>query len=186
MQIHGHGTGKPTGVTALELMITLAIAAVLLATGLPSYQQYSQRQRMKAALGALHNDLLAGRIDAVYRNSSVLACPGDSERGCSGANDWSDGWIVFRDPNRDGLRQAQEALLRHGQAVEQIYIFSAKSRSEIRFFPDGSAPGSNGSISLCGFGGPQKAKKLVISNVGRIRRDKNPDIDPAFCPAGGL
>jgi type IV fimbrial biogenesis protein FimT len=186
MQIHGHGTGKCAGVTALELLVTVAIGGVLLTTAVPAWEQFTQRQRMKAAVGSLHNDLLAGRIDAVYRSSSVLACPGHPELGCSGANDWSDGWIVFRDPNRDGLRQPEEALLRHGQAVEQIYIFSAKSRSEIRFFPDGSAPGSNGSISLCGLGGPQKAKKVVISNVGRIRRDEYPGIDPAFCPAGGL
>ena len=168
--------------TVLELLITLAIAAVLLAAGLPSYRQFTQGQRMKAAIGALHNDLLAGRIDAVYRNSSVLGCPGNPLLGCSGGNDWSEGWIVFRDSNRDGLHQPNEELLRYGQGVEQVRIFSAKSRSEIRFFPDGSAPGSNGSISLCGRGGPEKARKLVISNVGRIRRDEYPGIDPLLCP----
>jgi type IV fimbrial biogenesis protein FimT len=182
MQIHGHGTGKHAGVTALELMITLAIAAVLLATGLPSYERFTQRQRMKAAVEALHNDLLAGRIDAVYRNTIVLACPGDPALGCSGTNDWTEGWIVFRDPNRDRSRQPDEALLRHGQGVEQVHIFSADSRIEIHFFPDGSAPGSNGSISLCGLGGPEMARKLVISNVGRIRRDTAPDVAADLCP----
>ena len=182
MQIQGHGTGKCAGLTALELVITLAVMAVLLTTALPSWERFTQRQRMKAAIGALHNDLLAGRVDSIYRNNSVLACPGDPTLGCSGGNDWSAGWIVFRDPNRDGLRQLDEELLRHGQGVEQVRIFSAKSRSEVRFFPDGSAPGSNGSISLCGLGGPEKARRLVISNVGRIRRDEAPKTDTALCP----
>lgn len=179
MHIHAHGTGF----TVLELMVTLSIAAILLVSGLPALQQFTQRQHMKAALGNLHKDLLAARSEAVFRGGDVVACPGAPGSGCTGAADWSGGWIVFADINGDRLWQAGEPLLRHGQVFERLRITGSSGRRFVRFYPDGSAPGSNGSLWFCGPGGPAQARRLVISNVGRIRRDLAPDIDPARCPA---
>lgn len=179
MNIHGHGTG----ITVIELMVTLAVAAILLTVAAPSLEAFSNRQRMKAAVNALHNDLMAARSQAVYLNTVVTVCPGVPDSGCTGASDWTGGWIVFEDFNGDRQRQESERLMRHGQSFEAIEIHAPASRQEIRFFPDGSTPGSNGSISLCGRGGPAGAKKLVISNIGRIRRDSYPGIDPGLCPA---
>jgi type IV fimbrial biogenesis protein FimT len=178
MDIHGHGTGF----TVLELLVTLSIAAILLAAGAPSLQQFTQRQHMKAAVGSLHNDLLLARSEAVFRTLEVVACPGEPAGGCTGASDWSRGWIVFADENGDRQRQSSESLLRHGQWFEGMRISSSSGRSSVRFFPDGSAPASNGSIAFCGGGGASQAWRLVVSNVGRIRRAEYPEIDPANCP----
>jgi type IV fimbrial biogenesis protein FimT len=185
MHIHGHGTGcnNQDGFTVLELMITLSIASILLIIGVPSFQQFTMKQHMSAAIASLHNDLLMGRSEAVYRNARVIACPGSPAEGCSGSNHWSIGWIVFADSNGDRQRQEGEAIVRHGNAFENLDIRGSAGRSDIRFLPDGSAPGSNASITFCGRGGPGKARKLVISNLGRIRRDTISDLDPALCSA---
>ena len=107
MHIHGHGTGF----TLLELLVTLTIAALLLTAGVPSLQQFTQRQHMKAAVGSLHNDLLLARSEAVVRNLEAVACPGAPAVGCADAGDqsgdWSGGWIVFGDGNGDRQRQAR-------------------------------------------------------------------------------
>jgi type IV fimbrial biogenesis protein FimT len=184
MGIHGHGTGqKHQGAfTVLEMMVTLTIAAILLAAGVPSFQQFLAQQRMRAAINSLHIDLLSARSQAVYRNAVVVACPGNPQSGCSGASNWSAGWIIFEDENRDRHHQDGEPLLRHGQEHAHIEIHGPAQRTEVRFFPDGSAPGSNASMSLCGTDGPPGARKLVISNIGRIRRETFEELDPAFCP----
>ena len=176
------GASRQSGFTVLELLVTLAIAAILLVTGVPTFQHFTWRQHMRAAVGNLQNDLLAARSEAVYRNVSVVACPGDPVAGCSDSSDWSGGWIVFVDPDEDRQRQADESLLRRGQPFGQVAIAGNNGRTRIRFFPDGSAPGSNGTIGFCGPGGPALARKLVISNVGRVRRDLYPDIDATLCP----
>ena len=62
-----------------------------------------------------------------------------------------------------------KTIVRHGQGVENLDIHSSSGRTDIRFFPNGSAPGSNGSITFCGLGRPGESRKLVISNMGRIR-----------------
>ena len=178
MKVHGHGTGA----TVFELLVTLSIAAILLGIAAPSYEAFSNRQRMKAAIAALHHDLLAARGQAIFRHSVVVACPGTPGSGCSNS-DWSGGWLVFEDSNDDRQYQESESLLRRGMGHAAIRIHSPASRSQIRFLPDGSTPGSNTSIGLCGRGGPEHAKRLVISNIGRIRRDHFPGVDPSLCPA---
>ena len=184
MNIHGHGTGQKThvGFTVLELMITISVACILLLTAIPSFQQFSRQQSMKAAVGSLQNDLLMGRSEAVARNTRIVACPGEPASGCSGASNWADGWIVFADLNADQQYQADETIVRHGQTPERVHIRGSRGRTGVRFLPNGSAPGSNGSITFCGLGGPAEARKLIISNLGRIRRDTATDIDPAICP----
>ena len=185
MHIHGHGTGirGSAAFTVLELLVTLAVATILLLTGIPSFQQFTQRQHMKAAVDSLHNGLLLARSEAVHLDTPVVACPGEPVGGCTGDRDWSRGWIVFPDPNDDRQRQDGETLLLHGQWSENLSITSSRGRTSIRFLGDGSTPGSNANVSFCGPGGPPHARKLVISNIGRIRRDTYPDIDPARCPA---
>jgi type IV fimbrial biogenesis protein FimT len=177
MKIHAHGTGA----TVFELMVTLSIAAILLATAVPSYETFTNRQRMKAAVNGLHSDLLAARSQAVYRNAVVVACPGAPASGCVGGSKWTDGWIVYEDSNGDRQFQEEENLLRHGQPHGSVAIHSPANRPDVRFFPDGSTPGSNASIGLCGRGGPQHARRLVISNIGRIRRDTFPAVNAALC-----
>ena len=175
---------QPAGFTVLELLVTLTIAALLLVTGIPSLQSFSDRQRMKAAVGTLHNDLLLARSEAVFRGAEVIACPGDRTAGCAGSSDWSGGWIVFDDHNGDQEHQSGEPLLRHGQWFERLRITGSTGRTRVRFFPDGSAPGSNSSIWFCGMDGPAQARRLIISNAGRIRRDLGTGIDATLCPAG--
>jgi type IV fimbrial biogenesis protein FimT len=184
MQIHGHGTGQKfqTGFTVLELMITISIVGILLAAGVPSFQSFSQQQQMKAAVARLQNDLMMARSEAVHLSTRVVTCPGDPALGCTGASEWNTGWIVFVDDNADRQRQPSERIVRRGEGLENMQVWSSSGRTDVRFFPDGSAPGSNSSISFCGPGGPGQARKLVISNLGRIRRDKAPDLDTADCP----
>jgi type IV fimbrial biogenesis protein FimT len=164
------------------MMVTVSVLAILVSLGVPAFQAFSLKQSMSSAINALHNDLLVGRSHAINRTTQVVSCPGNPYRGCTGFGNWSDGWIVFDDPNADQAFQDGETILRHGQKVENLVILGSSGRSNIRFYPNGTAPGSNGSISFCGLGGPEKARKLVISNLGRIRRDSAPTTGEEKCP----
>jgi type IV fimbrial biogenesis protein FimT len=78
---------------------------------------------------------------------------------------------VFTDLNGDRNRQEGEPLRKHAGAVEFLDINSSRSRSFLRFYPNGSAPGSNISIRFCDQRGAQFAGKIVVSNSGRIRME---------------
>lgn len=72
-----HGDARPAaqrparGLTLIELMIALAICAVLMSLAVPSFGQYLQRQRLKAAVQGLELDLREARFEAARRGSAL-------------------------------------------------------------------------------------------------------------------
>ena len=170
------------GFSLIELLFTLTLAAIALIIAVPVFSEFGQRQRMDAAVTDLHNHLMLARNEAIYRNVQIVACPGDAIDGCLDTTDWSDGWLVFSDLNEDRSLQAGESVHRSEPGLELLAISSSNGRTSLRFMPNGSAPGSNVSISFCDRRGPEKARKLVISNSGRIRRDVAPETESDDCP----
>jgi len=172
----------PQGFTALELMVTMTIIAILLSAGVPAFQNYGWNLRMRTAMDVLQTDLNLARGRAISHNTRTIICPANDSNDCSGRSDWQDGWIVFADINADGHRQNIEPLLKQASATEFLNISSSRSRSFLRFFPNGTAPGTNVSILFCDKRGAGHAGKIAISNSGRIRIETG-DIEPtANCP----
>ena len=157
------------GFTALELMVTMAIVAILLTTGIPAFKNYSWNLRMKTAMDVLQTDLILARRRAISLNTRTVVCPAQGTNTCSGDSDWQNGWIVFTDLNGDRQRQASEPLLKQSGAVEFMTISSSRSRTSVRFYPNGFAPGSNMTILFCDERGADYAGKVSVSNNGRIR-----------------
>ncbi len=159
------------GFTALELIVAMTIVAVLVATGVPTLKSYSANLRMKTAMDSLKMDLVLARRHAVSHNTQTIMCPALTADVCSTEPIWQHGWIVFTDLNGDRDKQAGEPLLKSAGAIELLVISSPASRSNVRFFPNGSAAGSNGTILFCDQRGATYAGKIIVSNTGRIRAE---------------
>ena len=170
------------GFTALELMVTMTIAAILLTAGVPAIKNYSWNLRMKTAMDSLRTDMNLARGRAISHNIQTIICPATNGDDCSGSSAWQHGWIVFTDLNGDRNKQDGEPLLKHTGPVELLDISSSQSRSNVRFYPNGSAPGSNLSILFCDQRGADHAGIIAVSNTGRIRMQSG-GVDPtANCP----
>ena len=74
------------GFTTTELMIVVAIMAVLTAIAVPSMRTMIQTQRVRTASFDLNAGLSLARSEAIKRNSTVTMTPG--------ASGWVDGWTV--------------------------------------------------------------------------------------------
>jgi type IV fimbrial biogenesis protein FimT len=170
------------GITALELLVTMAIAAILMATAVPSFKNYSWNLRMRTAMDVLQTDLNLARSRAISHNIQTIVCPSTTSNECSGSSDWQQGWIVFTDLNGDRQKQDGEPLLKQTGEVEFLAINSSRSRSYLRFFPNGSSPGSNISILFCDQRGAEKAGIIAVSNTGRIRQQRTGVKTDANCP----
>ena len=59
------------GFTAIELMMTLAVVAILAALAAPSFQQLIATQRIKSVASALNESLWVARSEALKRNDKV-------------------------------------------------------------------------------------------------------------------
>ncbi len=163
-------------------MIAMAIVAILLSTGVPAIKNYTWNLRLHTALDSLQTDLNLARAHAISHNTAMVVCPADHADDCSGTPRWQEGWIVFTDLNQDHHRQSGEAVVKHGGAVEFVDISSSRSRSYLRFYPNGSAPGSNVSILFCDKRGARYGAKIVVSNSGRIRAETGGIEPTANCP----
>ena len=160
----------------------MTIAAVLLATAVPAFQNYGWNLRMKTAMDMLQTDLNLARGRAISHNIQTVICPATESNDCSGQSEWQNGWIVFTDLNGDRHKQDDEPLLKHANAVANLGISSSRSRTFLRFYPNGSAPGSNISILFCDQRGAENAGKIIVSNTGRIRMETNGAQANANCP----
>jgi type IV fimbrial biogenesis protein FimT len=83
-----------SGFTLVELLITLAIAAILLAVGVPSFSELVKNTQLTTQVNDLVTDLALARSEAVKRAAGVAVCAGTTA-GCAGG--WGGGWIIFTD-----------------------------------------------------------------------------------------
>ena len=176
------GKRPAKGFTALELMVTMTIIAILLSAGVPAFRDYTWNQRMKAAMDTLLSDLKLARGKAIGLNAQTVICPSANVDDCSGQASWQDGWIIFADLNGDRHKQAGEPMIRQAEATEHLDIRSPISRSFVRFYPNGSAPGSNATILFCDSRGATYAGAVSVSNSGRIRSRTGGVQSSEICP----
>lgn len=91
------------GFTLIELLVTLAMAAIIVTAAAPSLRSLVQNNRSATAGNSFLTALNLARTAAVQRSVPISVCPkAASGTTCSGSNDWSTGWLVFRDANADG------------------------------------------------------------------------------------
>ena len=90
------------GFSLIELMITLVVLAILVAAGVPSFNQLRLNSRTAALAGDISSALNLARSEAVTRSEQVNVCPSNDSTSCSGA--WTDGWIVIVNASSEVLR----------------------------------------------------------------------------------
>lgn len=92
---------RNSGFTLVELMITVAIFAIVAAIAAPAMQRMVTAGRLNGATEELVTALQLARSEAVRRNSAVTICSSDDGATCSGSGDWSR-WIVTGADNTAG------------------------------------------------------------------------------------
>ena len=159
---------RHSGVTLIEMLVAVAILAILLAVGVPSMQEFFTRNRLESAAGEFMASLAYARSEAIRRGDQVTL------RNASGNRNWANGWTMFMDLDRDGVKDAGEDTLRVGQTVPApLTVFSSNGKfvNFIAFRSDGSITDSvGGSFAFCNGSTPADGSRLVIMiGTGRAR-----------------
>lgn len=172
---------RTAGFSLPELMVVMALIAVLLAAAVPSFGAMTDTVR----LNALQSDLLAhlqlARSEAIKRAARVAVCKSADKRRCATAGGWEQGWIVFFDANNDGVRDAAETLVQSGDGAVGGLLASGNQNVAryVSFDSDGEARMASGAfqagtITMCrASAGPVDARQIVINAFGRPRVQKS-------------
>ena len=155
--------------TLLELMVTLAIVAILASVAVPSYNGMMNNSRQSAALNLFLGELHFARSEAVKRSRQVMVCAANATSDdCSGTDSWDQGWLIFIDDDRDDTFDSGEQLLRIADPVNTRLDFTPSTdvTTRVRYRPNGISLDS-GSFTVCDDRGADNAKAVVINVTGR-------------------
>lgn len=108
------------GFTVTELMVVVAIVAILLSLGLPSFRYITNAYRMSAEINGLLGDLQYARAEAIREGQGVTTCVSTTGTGCTGGGNWAGGWIVFSDPDNNQVLDNGEVVLRRQGAFTGV------------------------------------------------------------------
>lgn len=117
-------TSRLRGFTLIELMVVLAVAAVVLSLGVPGFTDFRRNSRMTAVANDFLGSIQSARSEAIKRQVPVAVCP--SENPDAEDAECSDGtfvgWIVFVDGDNDCLRDVgdpEQAVVRTGARIDR-------------------------------------------------------------------
>ena len=145
-------TLRHRGFTLIELMIALALAGVLMALAAPSFQQSLAGNRLSTAASELAGAVQLARSEAIRTNRRASLCRSTDGSACSGSSSSWPGWIVFVDTDGDGVRDANEPVVKSGTFDGPVQVLSSSNvtalSESITFRGDGIARAANGQTLL--------------------------------------
>jgi len=147
---------RNAGFTLVELMITIAMAAILVTVAVPGFQGFVLNNRMTGNANDMIATLGYARSEAVKRAADVTVCASNDGESCSGT--WTAGWVVL--DNADNVLRAQEApggttTLTGAGTI----IFSANGRM--------TTPAAATTLTLCPGKDDIQGRQIVIEPTGR-------------------
>lgn len=162
------------GFTLIELMVAMAVLAILVTVAIPNFQAFQLSNRMALQANDIITALNLARSEAVKRAANVTVCSSSNGTSCTGG--WAQGWIV-QDAGGAVIRM-QPALsgassLSGGTNVASTITFTASGRTTIPTTATAAAT----TLTLCP---PSPAvvqgRAIQIAPTGRTR------VAPVACP----
>jgi len=156
------------GFTLMELLMGIAVLAILTTLAVPAFTQFIQNNRLTAKANEMVTAFQFARSEALKRSLDVRACASDDGASCSG--NWTDGWIVIADPGG-----SEEELLRVWPSPgDSFQITATPSSSYIEFEPTGVS-GANAeqqfSLLLSGCTN-DNARNVLVERTGRVASER--------------
>lgn len=160
-------THRFRGFSLVELLVALAIAAIISGMAAPSFAAYLEKQRVETTASRFHAHMSLARNTAITRGL-VTVMQSNVEK------NWSRGWHIFVDSNGNDVQDDDEADIAVAEAAPRNVAVTgnASVASAIRFGPDGRPRLDGGGFqagTITVASGCRQSTQLVMSRTGRVR-----------------
>ncbi len=166
---------RQNGFTLMELLTTMAVAALLASMAVPSFTALSLNSKRVSSTNELVSAMHFARSSAVLRNERFTVCPTSNGTACGAG--WGQGWLAFADLNGNQIIDFGETVARAGLGQAGISIVSAEFPSFFIYRPNGRvmaavATTNTGNFTICDRRGAEHARVVIIDPSGRPRLSK--------------
>ncbi len=151
------------GFTLIELMVALAVLAILLGIAVPAFSSMLRDSRVSTLADELQGALQLARSEAIKRRQSVVVCRRKpDESACQNGTDWAGGWLV---------QQAGGDVIKVWDGVQGLAIVGPNAG--VSFRSNGMAGAArNFSLTPSGCSGQQKRDISVsVTGSNTLRKD---------------
>ena len=170
------------GFSLLELVISLAIGAVLVMLALPSYGRWIGDEQVMNHAILLSKSMQLARSEAIKRGHRVNLCKSSDGLQCADIGGWDLGFLMHEDTGALGEVDGEDTVIRFEHPTRGIHVSSNKPLADyVSFTAFGHARMLNGALQMgtftvckTGF----QAVDVVLVGSGRVRVAKT----KAICP----
>ncbi len=172
-----------SGFTLLELMITVAVLAVVLSLAAPGMQSMLESSQLKSTSEIFARSLTYARTEAATLHEQIVVCPSKDAKNCTTTAEYEIGIIIFSDKNGNGTPDfgsgecavTEDCLLRYIDALPNDYTLrpSGTALNRVVFNGLGEFDVGDRSFFLCGpnadpTGDKESSYTLKISGSGSM------------------
>ncbi len=154
-----------SGFTLVELMVTVAVLAILAAIAFPSFQSSFRSNRVATASNELLTSFTLARSEAIRSTRGAGVCASADGAICGGG--WNDGWMVWLDVNGSNAFDAGDRVVRYSQGRPEMEITG--STPSMAFDGRGRMVGGAKNLGVKPDGYSTPARNLCINTTGQTR-----------------
>ena len=128
------------GFTLVELLLVLAIGAILTLIAVPSMSGFLSNQKLSSLNAVFLSSLNLARSEAIKRNGRAVLCKSANGSTCVNSGGWEQGWIVFHDANNNAQADPGETIV-----LQQAVLVSGprlSGNAQVAHYVSFSASGS--------------------------------------------
>jgi type IV fimbrial biogenesis protein FimT len=168
------------GFSAIELMMVLVVASVLLAIAIPGFQNVIRSSLLTSGADKLSASLNLARTKAIMSRRNVRLCPSTNGTTCTTSGSWTGGWIMFVDSDGNGAPSTSELLQARGAMDSRISLTTPAAFTQyIQFRPTGVVlgnAGTSGQFDFCSGNYHEYSRLVGITTSGRVTTKKQADL----------
>ena len=164
-------SGLTRGFSIVELMVTVAIAAILLGLGAPSMVNAIRSAQINAIRDELVGAVQFARVEALRRASPIVLLRKSScDVALSGTADWSCGFTVFADTDGNGAQGTTEPSIKDiGVARGYQLSHTAGGTTSVQMNHWGQATGGTQRFVISASGSSARLTTVCFNAGGRIQ-----------------